>query len=212
MRNAEKAGSTTRKPGNTVKERLNAIDDTRRDLASSDNEEDGDDEENDEEDTELDKVSEDDEPGWMMGAISTTVRQHMEIFGTSRWGFMNKHNRDVGTWLTTLMREILSLGRANCWFWQLSSLTETRLQPHHHRPHVESLCRLFISSRDNRKCRKGLLDQAILKWGWVQRNYIQQRHNVSPARHSTPFIPGFRIDASQTRKLQPLHIVSLAID
>ena len=84
MRNAEKAGSTTRKPGNTVKERLNAIDDTRRDLASSDNEEDGDDEENDEEDTELDKVSEDDEPGWMMGAISTTVRQHMEIFGTSR--------------------------------------------------------------------------------------------------------------------------------
>jgi hypothetical protein len=45
------------------------------DLASSDDGEDGEDED---EETELGKLSEDDEPGWVMGTISKSVLQRME--------------------------------------------------------------------------------------------------------------------------------------
>ena len=48
------------------------------DLASSDDEEDGEDE--DEEETEHGKLSEDDEPSWVMGTISRLVQQWMERF------------------------------------------------------------------------------------------------------------------------------------
>jgi len=57
---------------------LVAIGDSLSDLASSDDGEDGDDE--DEEETELGKLSEDDEPAWVMGSISKTVQQRMERF------------------------------------------------------------------------------------------------------------------------------------
>ena len=49
------------------------------DLASSDDEEDLVDEEDDE-DTEEGKLSEDDQPGWVMGTISKTVQHRMERF------------------------------------------------------------------------------------------------------------------------------------
>jgi len=56
---------------------LNDIRDSLSDLASSDDEEDPVDEEDDE-DTEQGKLSEDDEPGWVMGMISKTVQHCME--------------------------------------------------------------------------------------------------------------------------------------
>jgi hypothetical protein len=59
---------------------LNAIRDSLSNLASSDDEQDGEDEEDDEEDTELGKLSDDDEPGWVMGTITKTVQHRMESF------------------------------------------------------------------------------------------------------------------------------------
>jgi len=56
---------------------LTLIIDSLSNLASSDDEEDGEDE-NDNEDTEVGKLSEDDEPGWVMGTISKTVRHSMD--------------------------------------------------------------------------------------------------------------------------------------
>jgi len=56
------------------------MEDTLTELANSDNEVDGADEDEDEEDTELGKLSEVDEPGWVMGKISKTVQHRMESF------------------------------------------------------------------------------------------------------------------------------------
>jgi len=55
-----------------------AIGDSLSDFARSDHEENGDDE--DDEDSELGKLSEDDEPGWVLGTISKWVQQHMERY------------------------------------------------------------------------------------------------------------------------------------
>jgi len=78
MWNAEMVGLTTTKSEMTFKEMLYGIRDDLRDLASSDDGEDWEDKDVDEEDSELGKLSEDDEPGWMMGAISKTVQYCME--------------------------------------------------------------------------------------------------------------------------------------
>ena len=59
---------------------LNAIGDSLSDLASSDEEQDGEDKEYDEDDTELGKLSDDYEPGWVMGTISKTVQYRLESF------------------------------------------------------------------------------------------------------------------------------------
>jgi len=79
MSNVEKAGLTTREPERTFEEMLNAIGDGLSTLASSDNEEDAEDEEEDD-DTERGKLSEDDEPGWVMGTISKLLQCRMERF------------------------------------------------------------------------------------------------------------------------------------
>jgi len=57
---------------------LVAIGDSLSDVASSDAGEDGEDEQ--EEETEQGKLSEDDEPSWVMGTITKTVQQRMERF------------------------------------------------------------------------------------------------------------------------------------
>ena len=80
MRNAENVGLTTTKPETTFDGMLNAIGDSLSDLASSDDGEDGEDEDDDEDNPELGKISEDDEPGWVMGTISKTVQHRMERF------------------------------------------------------------------------------------------------------------------------------------
>jgi len=79
MSNVEKAGLTTREPEKTFEEMLNTIGDSLSDRASSDDEEDAEDEEN-VDDSEQSKLSEDDEPGWVMGTISNTVKRRMERF------------------------------------------------------------------------------------------------------------------------------------
>jgi hypothetical protein len=78
MRQAEIAGLTSREPEKTFEEMLVAIGDSLSDLASSDDGEDG--EEEDDEETEQGNLSEDDEPGWVMGTITKTVQQRMERF------------------------------------------------------------------------------------------------------------------------------------
>ena len=78
MTQAEIPGLTSRKPEKTFEEMLVAIGDSLSDLASSDDGEDG--EEADDEETELGNLSEDDEPGWVMGKITKTVQQCMERF------------------------------------------------------------------------------------------------------------------------------------
>jgi len=81
MTHAEIAGLTPREPEKTFEEMMAAIGDSLSDLASSDDGEDGEDED---EERELGKLSEDDEPGWVMGTISQTVQQRIEASGRSR--------------------------------------------------------------------------------------------------------------------------------
>jgi len=78
MTNVEKEQSTTTKRESTFGEVLNALGDSVSNLARSEDEDDGEDKDNDEEDTELGKLSEDDEPGWVMGTITKTVQHCME--------------------------------------------------------------------------------------------------------------------------------------
>ena len=80
MSTAEYAGATTRKPARLGQEILNAFGNSLSNLASSDNEQNGEDEEDKEEDTELSKLSDEDEPGWVMGTIVKTVQHCMEYF------------------------------------------------------------------------------------------------------------------------------------
>jgi hypothetical protein len=78
MVHTEIAGLTSgREPEKTFEEMMVAIGDSLSDLASSDDGEDGEDEH---EETEQRRLSEDDEPGWVMGTITKTVQQGMESF------------------------------------------------------------------------------------------------------------------------------------
>jgi hypothetical protein len=77
MTHAEIAGLTPREPEKTFEEMMAAIGDSLSYLASSYN---GDDGEDEDEETQLGKLSEDDEPGWVMGTISKTVQQRMQSF------------------------------------------------------------------------------------------------------------------------------------
>jgi len=78
MTDAEITQLMSREPEKTLEEMLAAVGDSLSDLASSDDGEDGEDE--DDEQTEQGKLSEDDEPGWVMGTITQTVQQLIERF------------------------------------------------------------------------------------------------------------------------------------
>ena len=78
MTHAEIAGLTSREPEKMFEEMLVTIGDSLSDLASSDHGEDGEDE--DDQETEQGKLSDDDEPSWVMGTITKTVQQRMESF------------------------------------------------------------------------------------------------------------------------------------
>jgi len=69
MTHAELAGLTSRMPEKTFEDMLIAIGDSLSDLASSDDGEDGEDQ--DDEETEKGKLSEDNEPGWVMASPTT---------------------------------------------------------------------------------------------------------------------------------------------
>ena len=78
MKHAETTGLTTREPDKTFEEMMVDILDSLSDPASFDDGEDG------EDDADAEKVqgklSEDDEPSWVMGTITKTVQQRMEGF------------------------------------------------------------------------------------------------------------------------------------
>jgi len=78
MTHAEIARLTSREPEKTFEEMLVAIGDSLSDLASADNGEDAEDE--DEEETEQGMLSEDDEPGWVMGTFNKMAQQCMGRF------------------------------------------------------------------------------------------------------------------------------------
>jgi len=78
MTHGEIAGLTSSEPEKTFEEMLVAIRDSLSNLESSDDGEDGEDE--DDEATEQGKLSEDDEPVWVMGTITKTVQQRMGRF------------------------------------------------------------------------------------------------------------------------------------
>jgi len=77
-RKAENPGLTNGELNQTFEEMMVATRDTLSDLASSDDGEDG--EDGEDEETEQGKLSEDDEPSWVMHTISKSVQQHMERF------------------------------------------------------------------------------------------------------------------------------------
>jgi len=78
MKNAENVGLTIIQPEMTLQEMMVAIGDSVSELASSDDGVDGEDEDGAE--TEQGKLSEDDEPGWVMGTITKMVQLYMERF------------------------------------------------------------------------------------------------------------------------------------
>jgi len=78
MKHTEIAELTDREPEKMFEEMLVALGESLSDIASSDDGEDGEDE--DDEETEPGELSEDDEPGWVMGTITKTVQQRMESF------------------------------------------------------------------------------------------------------------------------------------
>jgi len=78
MKHAAIAGLTTREPEKTFEVTMVAIGDSLSNLASSGDGEDG--EYDNDDKTEHGKLSEDDEPGWVIGTITNTVQQHMDWF------------------------------------------------------------------------------------------------------------------------------------
>jgi len=77
MKHAEIAELTNKEPEKSSEEMMVDIGDSLSEVACSD---DGDDAEDENEETEHTKLSEDDEPGWVMGTIPKTVQQRMVRF------------------------------------------------------------------------------------------------------------------------------------
>jgi len=75
-----KRGGDKRKARNNVWRNVECYRRQFSDLVSSDEEQDREDEEYDADDTQLGKLSDDDEPGWVMGTSSKPVQQHLESF------------------------------------------------------------------------------------------------------------------------------------
>jgi len=78
MGNVEKGQSTTTKRELTFQEILNTIGDILSPLACSENVEYGEEEDDSHEDTGHGKLSDNDEPGWVMGTMSKTVQHHIK--------------------------------------------------------------------------------------------------------------------------------------
>jgi len=110
MVHSEIAGLTSREPEKTFEEMMAAIGDSLSDLAGSDDGEDGEDEDKE---TEQGKLSEDDEPGWVMGTITKTVQQRMESFRQKQMKLDELHNRDGRMQPTTSVNELRSTAKPN---------------------------------------------------------------------------------------------------
>jgi len=121
MVNVVKGSSTTTKPDITFEEMLNAIGDSLNDLASSEDEEDGEDEDCDEEDPGHGKLSDDDEPGWVMGRISKPGQHHIGSFQQNQlrldnptqpeWGDVADFLRETDMKYGTTELKVLAVGK-----------------------------------------------------------------------------------------------------
>jgi len=145
MTSAESMGATTRKPETTFEEIMNAIRDSLSNLASSDNGQDGEDKGDDEEDTEVSKLSDDDEPGWVMGTISKTVQHRRERFRQKQMRLDELTELGWGDAANYFCGRDTKHGTAKSKVQWLLSPKYTRLQPQHPRKHLESICTLLIS-------------------------------------------------------------------
>jgi len=139
------------------------IGDRLSDLASSNDEKDGEDE--DDEDTELGKLSENDEPSWVSGTISKRVLHHMKRFRQKQMKLdeltqpgcgdaaSNFRERDTKYGTTELRVPAVVKPQTGD-----GAAAQVRIT-------LESLWSVLISSSEYRKCRKGLLNQEVVKWG-----------------------------------------------
>jgi hypothetical protein len=119
--NVENGRSITTKPEITFEEMLNAIGDSLRDLASSDNEADGDGDDDDEADTVHGKLSDDDEPAWVRCTISKMVQQRLESFSQKQlrleeltqpgWGYAADYFRDRDMKYGTTELQVPAVGK-----------------------------------------------------------------------------------------------------
>jgi hypothetical protein len=89
MRMAGKAGLKMRKPEKTFQDLCYPIGDSRSNRTSADDEEAVKNKEDYEEDTIVGKLSQDDEPGWVIGTISKMVHCASESCSRSRFGLSN---------------------------------------------------------------------------------------------------------------------------
>jgi hypothetical protein len=154
---------TNQKPGKTFEETMVAIGDGLSDLASSDNGADGENE--DVEDKEQGKLSENNEPGWVMGTMTKTEQQYMERFRQKQMK----------------LDEITQPGWEDapdyCCERDKKYSTSKMIVPAVVQPqtdddaaasapkHLESIWSVFILSPEYRKCCKGLLDQEVVRLG-----------------------------------------------
>jgi hypothetical protein len=163
MMHTEIAGLTSREPEKTFVEMMAAIGDSLSDLASSDDGEDGEDED---EETEQGKLSEDDEPGWVMGTITKTVQQHMESFRQKQmkldeltqpgWegaaDYFRERDKKYG--IAELKVPVV-----------VQPQTDDDASAPPPTSFGESLWRGLTLSLEYRKCRKGLLNQEVVIFG-----------------------------------------------
>jgi hypothetical protein len=106
MGNVENGRSTTTNCEMTIEEMLNDIKDSLSNLSTSKDETDGADEDDDEEYTGHCKLSEDDEPVWVMSTISTTVPHRVESFRPKQLRLDELRHPGGGIRRTTSVREI----------------------------------------------------------------------------------------------------------
>jgi len=151
-RTAEIAGLTTRELEKKIQGIMVAIRDSLSDLASSDHGKDGDDD--DDEDTAQGQLSEDDDPGWVLGTISKPCCSEWRDFVRSRWILTNWHNQDGGTQPTTFMEEISSTAHPNWGFQQSFNCKRMMMELHLHPQNWESLRSVLTLSQGYRKYSK----------------------------------------------------------
>jgi hypothetical protein len=149
MENVEKGRLTTTQPEITFEEMLNAVGDSLSDLASSDAEEDGEDEDDDEEDTGYGKLSEDDEPGWVMGTISKMVQNCMESVRQKQLTLVQLTQPGWGDAANYLREREMKHGTTELKIPAVGKPQKDSAPAHHHGQYLESLCRILISSPDN---------------------------------------------------------------
>ena len=206
--NVENTRLTTTKPEKTLEEMLNAIGDSLSDLACSDNEEDGEDEDI-EDDTELGELSEDDEPGWVMGTISKSVQLHMESFRQKqmrldklmepRWAdmadYFNERNMKYGTTklnVSAVVKPQTDMTTPKPW------LTWSTYAESWYRPQIIKNAASDVSTRKYSN-----------EAGFGETTGTQS-HSTSHAWHGTRFVTDEDCEACWTWKLVPLYMASLA--